>query len=212
MPIAPCAQSIERSLNELKQAVSRARAITAKAEILFEEDKFSNQEVAGLYELSFLQVFCEFEVFLERAMIDFMLGACQANGAKPTRYFLPRDRDHAVKFLLQGKPFQQYGDTQWVRNTCELVFQSGSPINPGLNSSTRLGSMRDVRNRIAHRSEHSERQFSAVVIREFTAHPPEVQSPGDFLRKLETGGRWPVKMFERYMKEFLAVGDAIFGT
>ena len=209
---APCAASLQNARTRLNDAITLAIGLVQKGEALKTGGTLSNEELSLLYEACFLQMFCEFESFLECCILDFMTGSCCISGAKPVCYVRPIDRDHATKFVLEGKQFVQYCDFVWLRDLCNRTFQQGGPIVAGLNTSSRLPRIRAVRNRIAHLSDHSDQQFKNAVIAEMTAVPPYILRPGDFLKHLETKGRHRKIFFERFADEFANVSDQILNA
>lgn len=211
MPAArpPCSEPIVLSVDSFKSRVTQCVSFTVKAEELGSQGQLSNSEVADLFEMSFLKIYCEFEALLESVTINYLLGSCAANGRKPDRYFLPKDQAHAKELILLDKRFVQFGDTNWVRSFSICVFKDGYPIAVALNASNKLPQFRDLRNCIAHRTDETYERFRTFVAQEIGVIPPHVLRPGDLLRETEPRGRHPKVFLARYAEAFVKVSECL---
>lgn len=159
-------------------------------------------------ELSFLQIFVSWEQFLEHTFIRYMCGGQTSSGYSPRRLVQPPNLNHALGIVLEGKSYADWTRVEVVIRKAESYFANGEPYKSVLGSaSTPLEDMKKIRNRIAHRSAFSERQFRDMV-RQRLGHNPWGMNPGRFLLHPSSGT--PGQIFlQQYTQTLLTMGRLI---
>jgi len=161
-----------------------------------------------IVELSFLQLFTSWEQFLEEAFIRYMCGNITSRGYSPKRFVQPRTLEHALDMVMQGRPYVDWTKLEEVITKAELYFEKGEPFaNTLRNASAHLEDMKTLRNRIAHRSKHSEARFQALV-RQRIGHNPRGIVPGKFLLKRIPSSNTRT-ILQEYGNLLLALGNRI---
>jgi len=134
-----------------------------------------------IVELSFLQLFTSWEQFLEETFVRYMCGCITQNGYSPKRFVNPRTLKHALEIISQGRQYVDWTKPEDVIDRAELFFDKGEPFaNTLRTASNQLEEMKTLRNRIAHRSRHSEKRFQTVVLQKM-GYNPHNMVPGKFL-------------------------------
>lgn len=113
----------------------------------------------SIVELSFLKFYISWENFLEQTFVRYMCGGANSSGYSPVRYVQPRTIKHAFNMIRQERRYIDWTASDVVINRALLYFRDGEPYASAIGSLPELEEMRKVRNRIAHRSEYSERAF-----------------------------------------------------
>lgn len=134
-----------------------------------------------IVELSFLQLFISWEQFLEQTFTRYMCGGRTSSGYSPNRYVQPKTLEHALNMIKQKKPYVDWTVGGEVINKAKLCFRDGEPFANALGGSLgQLEEMKKNRNRIAHRSIHSEKEFQNLV-RQKLGYNPKGMVPGKLL-------------------------------
>jgi len=109
---------------------------------------------------------------------------------------------------MQGRPYVDWTKLDEVITKAELYFDKGEPFaNTLRNASAKLEDMKILRNRIAHRSKHSEAKFQDLV-RQKMGYNPRGIVPGKFLlEKIPSGSIRTV--LQEYGDLLLALGNLI---
>lgn len=162
------------------------RASAARAEL-------TPLRVAALYEVAFIRLFVRWEVFLEQSFLRLICGyAMPTNGQRMDGmpYSLVASRlptlTAANGAVLGGQDF-----VSWARPdpviTRSRAFVSDGPHEAVLGSvRARLRWFADIRNRVAHSSEHARRQFDVATVSLAGRRYP-AGTPGRFLRDWTPG-------------------------
>jgi len=161
-----------------------------------------------IVELSFLQLFISWEQFLEQTFVRYMCGGITCNGYSPKRFVQPKTLEHAGDIIMQGRPYVDWTKLDEVITKAELYFDKGEPFADTLrNASAQLEDMKMLRNRITHRSKHSEEKFRGLVLQKM-GYNPRGMVPGRFL--LEKIPRSSARtVLQQYGDLILALGNLI---
>ena len=114
-----------------------------------------------LVEHLLLNLFVKWEFFLENLCIAYMLGYQDMSGATLTRYVYPKNRDHALMLIQNGKQYPDWTQISSVTNYSRMFFENG-PFEAlqGMNPITEI---KTIRNAIAHASGMAAAKFSSLV-------------------------------------------------
>ena len=110
----------------------------------------------ALAEMAALQMFSQWESFIEDSFLRYLCGARPSRANGPLRYAYPRDLEHARSLILgdRSRRWVRWSDpTDDVIPRARLYFRDGEPFNSALRPvATDLNNLRKLRNRIAHDS------------------------------------------------------------
>jgi hypothetical protein len=136
------------------------------------------EEIAGL---TLLKLTLAWESFLEDTFLRYLCGAKSAAGVSPTLLLGKQPKLNAAFRALSGsnKFLGWQPDTTLKR--ANKFFDAGEPYETAVKGAKSvLEDMGSIRNRIAHRSDHSVIEFQAVVQVHF-GFVPRGMTPGRFL-------------------------------
>ena len=157
------------------------------------------EEIAGL---ALLKMTLAWESFVEETFLRYLCGAKSAAGMAPTllapkHLTLPA----AFKSLVGSAQFLGWHPNTTVKRAAKHFDPAGDPfLTPVGGAKSVLIEMADVRNRIAHRSDHSVQVFQDVVRNHFGA-VPRGMTPGRFLLGPLPSG---VTAFDHYAAQLAA--------
>ena len=138
-------------------------------------------QVEIITELAFLRISIAWENFLEESFIRYSVGAKSISGHVPTRLLEPHDMTHAFGLLSQGKDYIKWNSASGVVRRAELYFRDGEPYKNIIQSITvDLDNVNIIRNRIAHKSSISKKNFTEFARRKF-GYGKRGMTPGRFL-------------------------------
>lgn len=175
--------SISKVLAEFDHATDRTRTFLADAMDFRRPNGGAihvrdTEEIVGL---ALLKLTLAWESFVEDSFLRYLCGAKSSAGGSPTLLLAKEPTLRAAFKKLGGgnRYITWQADTTIKRaNKC---FDAGSPYASAVNGAkSDLDDITKIRNRIAHRSEHSVREFQDVV-RAHLTYVPAGMTPGRFL-------------------------------
>jgi hypothetical protein len=136
------------------------------------------EEIAGL---AVLKLTLAWESFLEDSFLRYVCGATSCAGGAPT-LSVPKEPNlkQAYASLLSGQKFLGWQPSATTKraNKC---FVKGEPYDAAIGGAkTDLEQISSIRNRVAHRSPYSIKEFQAVVVAEL-GYVPKGMTAGRFL-------------------------------
>jgi len=162
------------------------------------------EEIAGL---ALLKMTLAWESFVEETFLRYLCGARSAAGVAPT-LLAPKylNLQAAFKSLVGGAQYLGWHPDTTVKRAAKYFDPAGDPfLAPVGGAKSDLIEMADVRNRIAHRSDHSVQAFQDVVRSHF-GFVPRGMTPGRFLlAPLPTG----VTAFDHYAAQLTATAHLV---
>lgn len=130
---------------------------------------------------SFVNVFTEWEHFLENSAIAYALGQPSSLGHSVTRYIFPTDEDHANQLIKGSSTYPDWSNLELVVKLTESFFERGEPYKSALHGfSSKYKNMKKLRNVIVHNSTKSRDAFDTLVRTALRASSVGI-SPTDFL-------------------------------
>jgi hypothetical protein len=124
---------------------------------------------------AFLNLFVNWETFLEASMIALMVGAPTISGSQPVRYVEPLTEAHARSILVGINRYFDFGNHDNVRRIVPFYFQNGYPFEPHLGSiHSELSDLRTMRNASAHISSTTQAALESLALRIFRAPRPGI--------------------------------------
>jgi len=206
---------IKSILNEFISEVNNAQRLVNIASTW--HDLKSNRNVHSLsrrhfeyiVELSYIKVFLAWERFLEEAFILFLLGERYHQKVKNIRYVLPRNRKHAIEFVLEGKDFVDWATPEEIRRRAKLFFRDGRPFDKPISSIThQLRNMKTIRNAISHTSALSRDKFKSLVRGKISFYPRSL-TVGGFLYTRVPNITPPENFFDYYLSSVVNAANRI---
>jgi hypothetical protein len=195
--------SLRTLRTNLETDLTRATALTNAVAL-------PNFQAALISELAFLRCFLAWEVFLEEAFYQYILGRAAPDGTQYARYLQPRNMTHAKQVIRGGRAFVTWTDTRSIIDRAEMFLRDGEPFATALgNASSDFADMVKIRNRIAHRSDRATADFLELV-RRTLGSVPQGMSPGRFLRGTDPANA--ARRFDNYLTVVRVTAAAIVPT
>jgi len=142
----------------------------------------SKSQMILMTESIFTKAFSHYELFLEELFILYTREKLTIGGKRVGSYIFPRDAAHARDMLKSSMPFLEWNSPDNVIRRCETYLAEGNPIKLSITThSSRLQTMRVIRNAIAHRSSEAATKYNNIVRSELRASPLRILEPGEFL-------------------------------
>lgn len=182
MPVVKLDHVLRNLISGVSTSLSLANDVGKFKE--FKIDKYlaiSKSRIYLITELSFLQLFISWEQFLADTFVRYMCGAVTSSGYSPGRRIQAQNLEHALDVIRQNRPYVDW--TRWdeVISHARLYFTDGEPFATALGGSlAQLDEMKNIRNRITHKSPYSSERFKALVMQRF-GYNPTGMVPGKFL-------------------------------
>ena len=139
-------------------------------------------DIETVYEALFLRAITGFELYLEQLFIDILLGKTAHHPSRARALLATSTKSDLIKILNRGNDYLAwlpYGNTE---SRAHLYLKNGKPFTDLTNGDkSMLADMTRIRNAIAHKSEHANKQFQLKVV----ANLPLLKSekrPAGFLR------------------------------
>lgn len=130
---------------------------------------------------AFINVFTEWEHFLEKTTIAYTLGEPSIKGFSPLKYVNPIDEDHAENLIKGTANYPDWSDIEKVLKIEKTLFKDGEPYSTALHGfSAKFKDIKKVRNIIVHNSKKSSEEFNSVVRTSLRASSVGI-SPVEFL-------------------------------
>ncbi len=113
---------------------------------------------------AFLNVFTEWEHFLENSTIAYTMGEENLCGFAPIKYISPLNEDHANDLIRGNSAYPDWSDLKSVKAVASRLFENGEPYKSALDGfSSKFSEMKKVRNVIVHNSAKSKAEFDTLV-------------------------------------------------
>jgi len=163
--------------------------------------KLSIKEVELIAKLSFLNIFVEYEVFMEESFIRYMLGGESPKGFKPKRYVFPKDEKHARKITLQDYViYTDWSTPDKIKRRAEYCFKDGEPYKTNINLFIKtLQDIKTIRNYITHSSIVAKDKFKTMARSYLVTLPPVKElKAGKFLLMNNPNSRTPENFIDYF--------------
>lgn len=163
------------------------------------------EEIAGL---ALLKMTLAWESFVEDSFLRYLCGARSMAGVAPG-LLVPKEStlENAFKALAGGSQFLGWHPDSTVKRA-NKTFNAGAPYATAVGGAkSDLIEMADVRNRIAHRSDHSVDAFQTVV-RNHLGFVPRGMTPGRFLLSV-LPGKGGLTALEHYSAQLIATAHLL---
>lgn len=198
--------------NEFKENYDKyINIISVSNELLAETDGKAN--IYGLemhyymLEKMFMNIFMQWEKFLEDSFILYMTGKPDMQGISYVRYAAPIDKSHAYNILKGTKKYPDWTNIHEVVMLAGLYFENLGAYSLLANIPPEFNEMKTVRNKISHMSSQADKQFKILVTQKLSNS--EIHSAGEFLNSLNTGH---ISFFEYYVNQISGFANAVANT
>ena len=154
--------------------------------------RLSQNDVNLVVELSFLKI------FLANTFIKYMLGGKTKSGYKVRCYISPKNLNHALEIVCEGKPFPKWATSSEVIRKADLFFKEGKPFRDSLQPIiSMLNDMQTIRNSLVHTSYNSEEKFKTLLRHELGYAQRNITT-GKFLLTIKPSTTPPVTYLQFY--------------
>jgi hypothetical protein len=157
----------------------------------------------ALYELAFLRVFIQWEMFLEETFYRYLCGYAsrygQATLAGAASYY--RTISAAEVSVLAGQPYIAWYNVATVEKRCKKHIKNGLHEKVFASSLARLRDFSAVRHRIAHGQKDAKAKFDAATM-SLAKRVYPASRPGRFLRDWDSSRSPPVRWLESIVTDF----------
>jgi hypothetical protein len=158
--------------------------------------------IEDTYELAYLKIFVQWEIYLEDCFLRYLCGYSATNGMAPLRpggTYYP-SLAAATAAMLGSQAYALWHNPTKIIQRCSRFFNNG-PIESTINShSARLAALASVRHRIAHGQDDARLQFDAATMA-IVGRRYRGARAGSFLRDLDTSQKSPVRWLESLSSE-----------
>ncbi len=192
------AKQVDRALS-LAQAGETIRAASPKGSVAWDELRPARLE--ALYEMAYLRVFVEWEVFLEESFVRYLSGYATSTG--PAQLLNPpcRTLNDSRTAMLGGRDFVTWANPVAVERLCRSFINNGAHELVVRSNRNRLTWFASVRHRVAHGSAHAKREFDIATMG-LAGRRYRGSSPGSFLRDWTPGVSPPERWLQSIGTEF----------
>ena len=161
MPIAAALASFKAGVTQCDSLIANAHQQDANGPHLLPEIDRRQITVAA-----FLNMFREWESFLEAAMAALLSGATTINGIAPAKIASPASPADA-RIMVKGiNRYFDYGNHQLFRKIAEIYFVNGGPFQPHINAiNGDLDDLRTMRHASAHMSSTTQSSLDTLALR-----------------------------------------------
>ena len=174
--------TIHEIFTVLDNQCNKSQAIIAevsKSEYLADDTKSTIRDL--VVKQAFLNVFTEWEHFLEFSTIAYSLGEKSIKDFTPTKYVMPLDEEHADNLIKGTAVYPDWSDLDKVLKIESAFFEDGQPYKNALNGfSSKYKDAKKVRNVIVHNSKKSRDEFDSLVRNAYKVSAVGI-SPAEFL-------------------------------
>jgi hypothetical protein len=159
---------------------------------------------------AYLNLYIAWEMFLESAVIELMLGNATISGNLPVRYVTPRDATHANALVIGvRRPHFDFGNHENVRALVANFFHTGYPFEPHVSALiSDLNDMKTIRNACAHVSSTTQKALIALATRILGA-PPATADVHVLLTALDPRAGGGSTVFSGYRDKLLVAAQLI---
>lgn len=167
--------SFHRGLQNLDRTRNRMEEIHVRGDLL-------KTDIETVYEALFLRAITGFEAYLEQVFIAILLGKTTHPPTRAKALLKTSSKTDLMRILTRGNDYMDWLPYNKTELRAQTYLKGGRPfseLNNGDNSM--LADMTRIRNAIAHKSEHANKQFKLKVISELPLLKSE-RRPAGFLR------------------------------
>lgn len=191
-------------LQEFEEKCDENLTIYVRALSLFNEhsDLFQENMRNMLVEYGILKLFGQWERFLEKLFIDYMLGEKNTSEYLPTRYINPINEEHAYRMVQNVNRYPDWTDIEKICINAQNFFENSGPFQILTTMKSTLNEFKKIRNAIAHTSKSAKRDFENLV-RGKVGYSPEDMSPAKFLIEYKAGRRREDPTYYEYYLEHI---------
>lgn len=198
-------QRFDTLIKDFERELDRAERLVAKANRIHDNGNPSipKFQLHQIIELSFMQSYLAWEMFLEDAFMLYIMGKPSPSGFAPVRRVAPTSLVHAVE-LVRGDSTRplDWTATELISSRAERCFRNGAPFTPTLQAmTTNLQDMKTLRNAVSHASGDSQAKFRSLVRRKLN-HYPQGLAPGGLLNTPIPASAPPVTFLGEYLSSF----------
>lgn len=151
-----------------------------------------------MLEKMFINIFTQWEKFLENSFLLYMIGKKDMQGNEYIRYANPIDKQHAYDMLKGVRKYPDWTNISEVVTLAKLYFENLGTYNLLSNMPVEFNEMKTVRNKISHMSEQADSKFKLLVSQKLSNS--EIESVGEFLDTNKTSRS---TYFEYYTEQIL---------
>ena len=164
MPLNQVLSAYRSGINQVNSLISFAYRQNANQDYVH-----SNSIQEFITTSAFLRMFIHWEVFLENAFVEYMVGEPSITGGSVQCYVSPADRAHAHKILIGTQRYVDWANYDIVIQLAALFFVDGEPFKNNL-SAIREGliDLRTIRNAAAHLSSTTQPKLDALATRKLS--------------------------------------------
>lgn len=178
---------VDRALR-LASAFEVARATSPVTSTAYQELTIARLERA--YELAFLRMYAQWEVFLEEVTARYLLGYVSTTYTPTLLIDKPKNLDAARRQLAGGRDYCLWHNPDTVTRRVNTRLQACPVATVVASSRTQLEAMAAVRHRVAHHSYDARDKFDTATMRLSGVRVPGARA-GRFLRReVTTSARW----------------------
>lgn len=204
------AYSVQKAIS-IAEAGERIRLSATRGDVAF--DELYPARLEALYEMAFLRVFVEWEVFLEESFIRYLCGYESSCGPAALIATPFKTLDDARTDVLGSSDFVSWQSTTYIIKRCRMYMPplvgGTTPANSFhervvVSNQARLDALASIRNRVAHKSAHSKKQFDNATLL-LAGRLYRAGSPGRFLRDRGSRGTPPQRWLYLIAQELRAL-------
>lgn len=160
-----------------------------------------------MLEKMFMNIFMQWEKFLEDSFILYMIGKNDMQGISYVRYAAPINKEHAYNILKGTRQYPDWTNLQEVITLAKLYFKDSGAYSLLTNIPIEFNEMKTVRNKISHMSNQSDKKFKRLVSQKISNS--EIYSAGEFLNSNNSNH---ISFFEYYVNQIFEFAKAIANT
>jgi hypothetical protein len=158
---------------------------------------------------AFLNIYINWEHYIEGIFLGFMLGCKGLKGGIPTKYVAPTTIDHAYKIVSGINTYPDWSDMSKVLTLAQNFFENSGPFSLLMTIKSNLSAIKKVRNNIAHMSNKSQIEFENLV-RSLVGFLPENINTSSFLIEYNVKNVNPnTTYFQYYIDALQSIAKAL---
>ena len=149
-----------------------------------------------------LTAYRNWEFFIEKVFIRYMLGDFSKKGKPVQRFVYPKDENHAYEMIKNVRLYPDWSDIDIILTYAENFFEDGGAFIYLRTMKGELYSIKKIRNAIAHNSLKAKREFENLVQGKIGFLPNNI-TPADFLANHKIGKKKTDMLYIEYYIDFL---------
>lgn len=168
-------QAFHRSLQNINRTRTRMEEIYTRGDLL-------KTDIETVYEALFLRAITGFEVYLEQLFIAILLGRTTHAANRAKALLITSSKVDLMNILTRGNDYLDWLPYRKTEDRAQIYLKGGKPFSDLDNGDKSiLADMTRIRNAIAHKSEHANKQFREKVVSSLPLLKNE-KRPAGFLR------------------------------